>query len=89
VNASRLLGLLEEMEATHFANGDRLARSLASWLEQDRRAEAKCVRVTAIAQSSLSRIGGHTDALDQSAGLTRSIAKTDRAIEAWYHPSIA
>jgi hypothetical protein len=28
-------------------------------------------------------------ALDRSAGLTRSVAKTDRAMEAWYHPSIA
>jgi hypothetical protein len=27
--------------------------------------------------------------LDQSAGLTRSVAKTDRAMEAWYHSSIA
>jgi hypothetical protein len=27
--------------------------------------------------------------LDQSAGLTRSVAKTDRAMEAWYDPSIA
>jgi hypothetical protein len=27
--------------------------------------------------------------LDQSAGLTQSVAKTDRAIKAWYHPSIA
>jgi hypothetical protein len=26
---------------------------------------------------------------DQSAGLTRSIAKTDRSMEAWYHPFIA
>ena len=28
-------------------------------------------------------------ALDQFAGLTRSVAKTDPAMEAWYHPSIA
>jgi hypothetical protein len=28
-------------------------------------------------------------ALDQSAGLTRSVAKTDRPMEAWHHPSIA
>jgi hypothetical protein len=28
-------------------------------------------------------------ALDQSAGLTWSVAKTDRALEAWYDPSIA
>jgi hypothetical protein len=27
--------------------------------------------------------------LDQSAGLTRSVAKTDRPMEAWYHRSIA
>jgi hypothetical protein len=25
---------------------------------------------------------------DQSAGLTRSVAKTDRAMEAWYHPPL-
>jgi hypothetical protein len=27
--------------------------------------------------------------VDQSDSLTRSVAKTDRAMEAWYHPSIA
>jgi hypothetical protein len=30
-----------------------------------------------------------TPEVDQAAGLTRSVAKTDRAMEAWYHPSIA
>ena len=30
-----------------------------------------------------------TPEVDQSAGLTRSVAKTDRATEAWYHASIA
>src|SRR6266516_787540 len=29
---------------------------------------------------------GVTPEMDQSAGLTRSVAKTDRAMEAWYHP---
>jgi hypothetical protein len=32
---------------------------------------------------------GRYSGMDQSAGLTRSVAKTDRAMEAWYHPSIA
>jgi hypothetical protein len=32
---------------------------------------------------------GVTPEVDQSAGLTRSVAKTDRAMEAWYDPSIA
>jgi hypothetical protein len=30
-----------------------------------------------------------TPEVDQSAGLTQSVAKTDRAMKAWYHPSIA
>jgi len=30
-----------------------------------------------------------TPEVDQSAGLTQSVAKTDLAMEAWYHPPIA
>jgi hypothetical protein len=32
---------------------------------------------------------GATPEVDQSGGLTQSVAKTDRAMETWYHPSIA
>ena len=32
---------------------------------------------------------GDTPEVDQFGGLTRSVAKTDHAMESWYHPSIA
>jgi hypothetical protein len=32
---------------------------------------------------------GVTPEVDQSAGPIRSVAKTDRALETWYHPFIA
>jgi hypothetical protein len=32
---------------------------------------------------------GDTPEVDLTGGLTRSVAKTDRAMEAWYHRSIA
>jgi hypothetical protein len=74
-----LARLFRRFSGTTFAR--RRAGTLASVV-------GRILKVHAAPEGSPSAFGV-TPEVDQSGGLTRSVAKTDRAMEAWYHPSIA